>query len=66
MYKNIVKPVLDRLLALIFVLLFWWLYIILAILSSFRAKNIEIAENKIFIKYINNTVLVGEDVNLNN
>ena len=32
MYKNIVKPVLDRLLALIFVLLFWWLYIILAIL----------------------------------
>lgn len=32
MYKNFVKPVLDRLLALIFVLLFWWLYIILAIL----------------------------------
>lgn len=32
MYKNVVKPVLDRLLALIFVLLFWWLYIILAIL----------------------------------
>ncbi len=32
MYKNIVKPVLDRLLALIFVLLFWWLYIILAIM----------------------------------
>jgi undecaprenyl phosphate N,N'-diacetylbacillosamine 1-phosphate transferase len=32
MYKNFVKPVLDRLLALIFVLLFWWLYIILAIM----------------------------------
>ncbi len=32
MYKNIVKPVLDRLLALMFVLLFWWLYIILAIM----------------------------------
>jgi len=31
-YKNVVKPVLDRLLALIFVVLFWWLYIILAIL----------------------------------
>lgn len=32
MYKKIVKPVLDRMLALAFVLLFWWLYIILAIL----------------------------------
>ena len=32
MYKNVVKPILDKLLALIFVLLFWWLYIILAIL----------------------------------
>ncbi len=32
MYVKIVKPVLDRLLALIFVLLFWWLYIIIAIL----------------------------------
>ena len=32
MYKNFVKPVLDRLLALMFVVLFWWLYIILAIL----------------------------------
>ena len=32
MYKNVIKPVLDRFLALIFVLLFWWLYIILAIL----------------------------------
>ena len=31
-YRDIVKPVFDRLLALIFVLLFWWLYIILAIL----------------------------------
>lgn len=36
MYKNVVKPVLDRLLALIFVLLFWWLYIILAILVRVR------------------------------
>ncbi len=32
MYKNIIKPILDRILALIFVLLFWWLYIILAIM----------------------------------
>ena len=32
MYKDIVKPVLDRLIALIFVVLFWWLYIIIAIL----------------------------------
>ena len=32
LYKNFLKPLLDRLLALIFVLLFWWLYIILAIL----------------------------------
>lgn len=31
-YEAVVKPVLDRLLALIFVLLFFWLYIILAIL----------------------------------
>ncbi len=36
MYKNVVKPVLDRLLALIFVLLFWWLYIILAILVKIK------------------------------
>jgi len=36
MYKNIVKPVLDRLLALVFVLLFWWLYIILAILVRIK------------------------------
>lgn len=36
MYKNFVKPVLDRLLALIFVLLFWWLYIILAILVRLK------------------------------
>ncbi len=32
MYKNVVKPVLDRILALIFFLLFWWLYIVLAII----------------------------------
>lgn len=32
MYRKIVKPVSDRLLALLFVLLFWWLYIIVAIL----------------------------------
>lgn len=32
MYIRIIKPVLDKLLALIFVGLFWWLYIILAIL----------------------------------
>lgn len=36
MYKNIVKPVLDRLLALLFVLLFWWLYIIVAILVRLK------------------------------
>ncbi len=32
MYKNIIKPLLDKILALIFVLLFFWLYIIIAIL----------------------------------
>ncbi len=32
MYKNIVKPIIDVVLALIFVALFWWLYIIVAIL----------------------------------
>lgn len=32
MYKKVVKPVLDKFLALIFVLLFWWLYIVLAIM----------------------------------
>lgn len=31
-YRDFVKPILDTLLALIFVLLFWWLYIVLAIL----------------------------------
>ncbi len=36
MYKNIIKPVLDRALALIFVLLFWWLYIIIAILVRIK------------------------------
>ncbi len=36
MYKNVVKPVLDRVLALIFVLLFWWVYIILAILVRLK------------------------------
>ncbi len=36
MYKNFVKPVLDRLLALIFVLLFWWLYIILDIMARVK------------------------------
>ena len=32
MYANVVKPILDKLAALVFVLLFGWLYIILAIL----------------------------------
>jgi len=32
LYRSFFKPILDTLLALIFVLLFWWLYIILAIL----------------------------------
>ncbi len=32
MYKNVVKPVLDKIFSLLFVLLFWWLYIILAIM----------------------------------
>ncbi|MCR4718210.1 MAG: sugar transferase [Firmicutes bacterium] len=32
MYKKVVKPVLDKILALMFVILFWWLYIVLAIL----------------------------------
>ncbi len=36
MYKNIIKPIIDRVLALIFVLLFWWLYIILAILVRIK------------------------------
>ena len=36
MYKNVVKPLLDKLLALIFVLLFWWLYIILAIMVRIK------------------------------
>lgn len=31
-YRDIIKPILDFLLALIFLLLFWWLYIVLAIL----------------------------------
>lgn len=31
MYKDVIKPMLDVVLALIFVLLFWWLYILLAI-----------------------------------
>ena len=36
MYKNIIKPILDIVFALIFVALFWWLYIILAILVRIK------------------------------
>ena len=32
MYRNIVKPVLDRLISLVFVILLWWLYLVVAIL----------------------------------
>ena len=36
MYKSVVKPFLDRLIAFVFVLLFWWLYIVLALLVKFK------------------------------
>lgn len=36
MYKNIVKPALDVTLAFIFVALFWWLYIIIAVLVRIK------------------------------
>lgn len=36
MYKNVMKPILDRMLALVFVLLFWWVYVILAILVRIK------------------------------
>lgn len=36
MYKDKIKPALDKLLAFTFVVLFWWLYIILAILVKFK------------------------------
>ena len=36
MYRNVIKPILDKILAFLFVFLFWWLYIILAI--SVRIK----------------------------
>ena len=36
MYKNYIKPAIDVILALIFVVLFWWLYIILAILVRIK------------------------------
>ena len=36
MYKNVVKPILDFILALMFVALFWWVYIILAILVRIK------------------------------
>lgn len=36
MYRKIVKPILGRFLALIFVLLFWWLYILLAIMVRIK------------------------------
>lgn len=32
MYKNIIKPIIDVILALVFVILFWWLYVLVAIL----------------------------------
>ncbi len=35
-YKNIVKPVLDRLVAFIFVIFFCWLYVIIAILVKIK------------------------------
>lgn len=36
MYKNYIKPAIDVILALIFVVLFWWLYLILAILVRIK------------------------------
>lgn len=36
MYKNLIKPAIDVILAFIFVVLFWWLYIILAILVRIK------------------------------
>ena len=36
MYKNIVKPFLDRFIALIFTLLFWWLLVIVSIMVRIK------------------------------
>ena len=36
MYLNIIKPFFDRFFALVFVLLFWWMYVILAILVRIK------------------------------
>ena len=36
MYKNYIKPAIDVILAFVFVVLFWWLYIILAILVRIK------------------------------
>lgn len=36
MYKNVVKPFLDRFIALIFMLLFWWLLVIVAIMVRIK------------------------------
>ena len=36
MYRTIIKPLIDIVFALIFVILFWWLYIILAILVRIK------------------------------
>lgn len=36
MYKNYIKPAIDVILAFVFVVLFWWLYLILAILVRIK------------------------------
>ena len=36
MYRKIIKPIFDKILALIFVAIFWWLYIILAIIVRIK------------------------------
>ncbi len=36
MYKNIVKPIFGKILAILFLLFFWWLYIIVAIMIRIK------------------------------
>jgi len=36
MYKQIVKPILDKVLAALFIILFWWLYILLGIMVRIK------------------------------
>ena len=58
-YEAIVKPILGWLLALIFVLLFWWLYIVLAVLIHIKLGSpVLFTQDSVLIPMINEAVSI--------